>query len=56
MKRTILTYPDPLLAEKTEHVQEISKELMDLANDMVETMYESDGIGLAARSNRMKAA
>lgn len=48
MKRSILTYPEPLLAQEAEPVTEITQKLKDLANDMVETMYESDGIGLAA--------
>ncbi len=48
MKREILSYPDPRLTEKACVVTEITPELRGLANDMVETMYESQGIGLAA--------
>lgn len=48
MKREVLFYPDPLLAEKSETVTEVTPELRQLADDMVETMYENDGIGLAA--------
>lgn len=48
MKREILTYPDPKLAQKAEPIEEITPEIKKLAEDMVETMYERDGIGLAA--------
>lgn len=48
MIRDILTYPHPLLKEKSEPVTEITPEIRALAQDMVDTMYDSDGIGLAA--------
>lgn len=48
MKRDILVYPDSRLAQKAEPIGEITPEIRKLAEDMVETMYESDGIGLAA--------
>lgn len=48
MKLPILKYPDPVLARKAAAVAEITPELRQLAADMVETMYESEGIGLAA--------
>ncbi len=44
----ILQYPHPVLAEKAQPVQEITQEIKDLVNDMVETMYASRGVGLAA--------
>jgi len=44
----ILEYPDPRLAEKSEPVAEVTDTLRELAANMAETMYESDGIGLAA--------
>ena len=47
-KLTILTYPDPVLAEKTKPVAEITPEISTLITDMIQTMYESDGVGLAA--------
>lgn len=46
--RTICVYPDPLLREKTARVEEFDGELKALVDDMFETMYASDGIGLAA--------
>lgn len=44
----IRTYPDPVLARKAETVTEITPEISQLMQDMVQTMYESDGVGLAA--------
>ena len=48
MKLEIVTYPDPRLARKCEPVVEITGELRQLAADMIETMYEAPGVGLAA--------
>lgn len=48
MIRKVLTYPHPLLKKKAELVTEITPELRGLAKDMAETMYEYEGIGLAA--------
>ncbi|NJB67963.1 peptide deformylase [Desulfobaculum xiamenense] len=48
MKREILAYPDPVLAQKAAEITEVTPELRQLVEDMVETMYEDDGIGLAA--------
>ena len=48
MIREVLTYPHPLLKKKAESVTEITPELRELAKDMAETMYEYEGIGLAA--------
>ena len=39
---------DPVLREKARPVQEFSQSLKRLAADMLETMYESQGVGLAA--------
>jgi len=44
----IITYPNEILARKSEPVQAIDEDLKKLAQDMVETMYENKGIGLAA--------
>ncbi|MGE4553749.1 MAG: peptide deformylase [Desulfovibrionaceae bacterium] len=44
----ILTYPDPTLAQKCRAVEAITPELAELAENMVETMYIKDGVGLAA--------
>ena len=44
----ILTYPDPVLKEKCLPVSEVTAELRSFLDDMVETMYHNQGIGLAA--------
>lgn len=44
----IVKYPDPILARKCAEVGEITPELRALIEDMVQTMYEKDGVGLAA--------
>jgi peptide deformylase len=44
----ILKYPDPRLAQKSTPVTEFGPELEKLCGDMLETMYEAPGIGLAA--------
>ncbi len=48
MIREVLTYPNPLLKRKAEPVAEVTDEIRNLAQDMAETMYEYEGIGLAA--------
>ncbi len=48
MKLEILTYPNPLLREVSEPVTKFDENLKKLAADMLETMYEANGIGLAA--------
>ncbi len=47
-KLEILTYPNPLLREVSEPVKKFTPDLKKLADDMLETMYDSNGIGLAA--------
>jgi len=47
-KLPILTYPDPVLAKKAAKVTEFTPELEKLVADMIQTMYESEGVGLAA--------
>jgi peptide deformylase len=44
----ILTYPDPRLAQLSEPVTEFGPTLKKLCDDMLETMYEAPGVGLAA--------
>ena len=44
----VLQYPDPRLARVSEKVKDITPELRELVDNMVETMYARDGIGLAA--------
>ncbi len=44
----ILKFPDPKLRRKCKAVDAVTHELQKFANDMLETMYDSNGIGLAA--------
>jgi peptide deformylase len=46
--RPILIHPDPRLKTPTKPVTEVTDELRRLADDMLQTMYEAPGIGLAA--------
>ncbi len=48
MIRPILIHPDPRLKKVCDPVPTISSELGKLAEDMLETMYDAPGIGLAA--------
>ena len=48
MKRTILLHPDPRLKKVATPVDDLSDELRTLADDMLATMYDAPGIGLAA--------
>jgi peptide deformylase len=44
----ILVFGHPVLAKKAEEIKDIDDELCQLARDMVHTMHEAPGIGLAA--------
>jgi peptide deformylase len=46
--REIITVPDPRLKLVSKPVEAVDDALRALMDDMVETMYEADGIGLAA--------
>jgi len=46
--RKVIVKGDPLLRKKSRDIQEITDHIRQLADDMWETMYEADGVGLAA--------
>jgi peptide deformylase len=46
--REIVTIPDPVLRRKAHKVTEFDNDLKTLINDMVETLREAPGVGLAA--------
>ena len=46
--KTILTEPNQLLRQVSKSVKKVGKEEQLLMNDMLETMYAANGIGLAA--------
>jgi peptide deformylase len=48
MLRSILIHPDPRLKKVVPPVPDVSDDLRALAADMLETMYDAPGIGLAA--------
>ena len=47
-KLPIITLPDPTLRKVSAPVERVDDELRRLLDDMLETMYEAPGIGLAA--------
>ncbi|GAA4716006.1 peptide deformylase [Brevibacillus fulvus] len=46
--RTIVKHPDPILREKAITVTKFNANLHKLLDDMADTMYDADGVGLAA--------
>ena len=47
-KMKIFEYPHPILKQKAEKVAKVDDDLRHLLDDMLETMYAADGVGLAA--------
>ncbi len=45
--RDVVIYPDEILRKPNAVITEFNQELKDLADDMFDTMYKNDGIGLA---------
>ena len=46
--RQIRTLGDPVLEKKCREVKEMTPRLKELVDDMLETMYQAEGVGLAA--------
>jgi|TARA_B110000263_G_scaffold176730_1_gene154474 peptide deformylase len=44
----IRLFPDPILRQKTKKIEEINKEIIEFAYNMLETMQSLKGVGLAA--------
>lgn len=44
----IRTFGDPVLRMKTKEITEVDDTVVTLAQDMIETMYDAPGVGLAA--------
>ncbi|HEU0017391.1 MAG TPA: peptide deformylase, partial [Methyloceanibacter sp.] len=44
----IITIPDPVLRKKAASIERVDAALLKLAEDMLATMYDAPGIGLAA--------
>jgi peptide deformylase len=47
-KRPIIKLPDPILRTQSSAVQQVDDDMRQLIDDMLETMYQAPGIGLAA--------
>ena len=45
--RNILIHPDPRLKKVCEPVADVNAKIRKLADDMLETMYDAPGVGLA---------
>ncbi|WP_078689317.1 peptide deformylase [Bartonella schoenbuchensis] len=48
LMKSLVTLPDPILREVSKPVEQIDLAIQKLADDMLETMYHAQGIGLAA--------
>jgi len=46
--RKILTEPNPFLRQKSQSVEKVDDSIRKVMDDMLETMYDAPGIGLAA--------
>lgn len=46
--RMVRVVEDSLLLKRSREVKEINERILSILDDMVETMYENDGVGLAA--------
>jgi peptide deformylase len=46
--KPLIILPDPLLRQVSAPIETVNAELLKLADDMLETMYDAPGIGLAA--------
>lgn len=48
MLMEIVQYGDPVLRKKCKPVKEVTEKIKTLVDDMLETMYDAQGVGLAA--------
>ena len=49
MKLGVVTYGHPVLREKGKRIEKITPAVQQLIADMIETMYDAHGVGLAAQ-------
>ena len=49
MKYKVLTYGNPMLREKSRRITSVDAGIRKLADDMLETMHDANGVGLAAQ-------
>ena len=48
MKMKILELPNPILRQKSVEIQKVDENIRKTLDDMLETMYDANGVGLAA--------
>ena len=48
MIRDLIIYGDERLQQKSLYIEKVDDEILDLIEDMFETMYKANGVGLAA--------
>lgn len=48
MRLSILQYGDPILRAKGKRIEKIDNRIRELAQNMIETMHDANGVGLAA--------
>jgi peptide deformylase len=48
LRYEVLTFGNPVLREKSTRIESVTDEVRRLARDMLESMYSSNGLGLAA--------
>lgn len=46
--KKVLRYGDPILRTPSKEVHKVSKKVQELVNDLIDTMYAQNGVGLAA--------
>ncbi len=46
--KPLIILPDPVLRQHSKPIEQVDAEVLRLADDMLETMYDAPGIGLAA--------
>lgn len=48
VKKPLVIFPDPILRRVSRPIEKINSDIMNLIDNMLEVMYSTDGIGLAA--------
>ena len=46
--KKVLQYGDPILRQKSKEVAKVSRKIQVLCDDLLDTMYAQNGVGLAA--------
>ncbi len=46
--KKVLLYPNPLLLKRSAKINIFDENLVNLSRDLIDTMYDADGVGLAA--------